>query len=192
MACGRRVACSDAGRRKRPGQPQRVDRLVGAAPAGRDLVGAGSGACCGCLNGLDRKAIDDQDSDLRVGMAMLSGDLLWRNNEIGPALHAYSRALLISYAYNVQQEKRRKAPNLLHEVAVRVNHQARGKTGRGATAGRQARSARHGAGYHAAAFQAVLGPRARLGGSAARAAQVRASGAAAAGRRDFHTSRRTR
>ena len=66
----------------------------------------------GYLNGLDRKAIDDQDSDLRVGIAMLIGDLLWRNNEIGPALHAYSRALLISYAYNVQQENRRKAPNL--------------------------------------------------------------------------------
>ena len=66
----------------------------------------------GYLHGLDRKAIDDDDSDLRVGIAMLIGDLLWRNGEFGPALHAYSRALLISYAYNVKQEARRKAPNL--------------------------------------------------------------------------------
>jgi len=83
----------------------------------------------GYLNGLDRKAIDDQDSDLRVGIAMLIGDLLWRNNEIGPALHAYSRALLISYSYNVQQENRRKAPNLytksLYASAIgRVEKQA--------------------------------------------------------------------
>lgn len=66
----------------------------------------------GYLRGLDRKAIDGEDSDLRVGIAMLIGDLLWWNNEPGPAMHAYSRALLISYAYNVKQEATRKAPNL--------------------------------------------------------------------------------
>lgn len=64
------------------------------------------------LDGLDSKALEDEDSDLRVGIAMLIGDLRWRNGELDWALEAYSRALLISYAYNARQEATRKAPNL--------------------------------------------------------------------------------
>jgi hypothetical protein len=66
----------------------------------------------GYLVGLDRTAIDDKDDDLRVGITMLIGDLWWRGGEFTQALDAYSRAILLSYAYNGKQEKRRKAPNL--------------------------------------------------------------------------------
>jgi hypothetical protein len=66
----------------------------------------------GCLAGLDQTAIDDEDDDLRVGAAMLSGDLWWRSGDYAKALDVYSRAALLSYAYNGKQEKRRKAPNL--------------------------------------------------------------------------------
>jgi hypothetical protein len=66
----------------------------------------------GCLAGLDQTAIDDEDDDLRVGAAMLSGDLWWRCGDYATALSVYSRAALLSYAYNGKQEKRRKAPNL--------------------------------------------------------------------------------
>jgi hypothetical protein len=65
----------------------------------------------GYLNGLDLKAIVDDDLDLRVGIAVLTGELRWRKAEFASAFHAYSRALLISYAYNVRQESRRQAPN---------------------------------------------------------------------------------
>jgi GNAT superfamily N-acetyltransferase len=65
----------------------------------------------GHLNGLDVKAIADDDLDLRVGIAILTGDLRWRNGDFASAFDAYSRALLISYAYNVRQESRRQAPN---------------------------------------------------------------------------------
>jgi tetratricopeptide (TPR) repeat protein len=64
------------------------------------------------LAGLDRKAIDDEDDDLRVGVAMVIGDLWWRSGEFAQALEVYSRAILLTYAYNGKQEKRRKAPNL--------------------------------------------------------------------------------
>lgn len=66
----------------------------------------------GYLAGLDQKAIDDEDDDLRVGVAMLIGDLWWRNGEFAQALDVYSRAILLSFAYNGKQEKKRKAPNL--------------------------------------------------------------------------------
>jgi hypothetical protein len=66
----------------------------------------------GYLDGLDRQALADGDGDLRVNIAMLIGDLRWRGGNIVSALEAYSRALLISYAYNVRQELRRQAPNL--------------------------------------------------------------------------------
>jgi hypothetical protein len=66
----------------------------------------------GHLAELDRKAIEDEDDDLRAGVAMLTGDLWWRSGEIAQALEVYSRAILLSYAYNGKQEKRRKAPNL--------------------------------------------------------------------------------
>lgn len=66
----------------------------------------------GYLDGLDRQALADGDGDLRVNIAMLLGDLRWRGGNIVSALDAYSRALLISYAYNVRQELRRQAPNL--------------------------------------------------------------------------------
>lgn len=64
------------------------------------------------LKGLDRKAIDGGDNDLRVGIGVLIGDLRWRGGELALALDAYARTLLISYAYNTYQELRRKAPNL--------------------------------------------------------------------------------
>jgi hypothetical protein len=77
----------------------------------------------GYLQGLDRKATDDEDNDLRVGIATLIGDLRWQSGEFSDALDAYSRALLISYTYNVLQETRRKAPNLytksLYEATIR-------------------------------------------------------------------------
>jgi hypothetical protein len=66
----------------------------------------------GYLAGLDRKAIEDEDDDLRVGVAMLIGDLWWRGGDFARALEVYSRAILLSFAYNGKQEKRRKAPNL--------------------------------------------------------------------------------
>ena len=66
----------------------------------------------GYLDGLDKQALADGDGDLRVNIAMLTGDLRWRSGNIVSALDAYSRALLISYAYNVRQELRRQAPNL--------------------------------------------------------------------------------
>jgi hypothetical protein len=64
------------------------------------------------LDGLDRKAIDGGDNDLRVGVGMLTGDLRWRNGEFALALDAYARTLFISCVYNVKQEWTRKAPNL--------------------------------------------------------------------------------
>jgi hypothetical protein len=64
------------------------------------------------LVGLDEKAIAGEDDDLRVGIAMLIGDLWWRSGEFAQALDVYARAILLSYAYNGKQEKRRKAPNL--------------------------------------------------------------------------------
>jgi hypothetical protein len=66
----------------------------------------------GYLAGLDRTAIEDEDDDLRVGVVMLTGDLWWRSGEFARALEVYSRAILLSFAYNGKQEKRRKAPNL--------------------------------------------------------------------------------
>ncbi|MFL6112923.1 MAG: hypothetical protein ACJ786_16445, partial [Catenulispora sp.] len=66
----------------------------------------------GFLDGLDRTAIDDDDNDLRVGIAMLIGDMQWRSGGHALALDTYSRAILISYAYNVKQEWRRQAPNV--------------------------------------------------------------------------------
>jgi hypothetical protein len=77
----------------------------------------------GYLHGLDRKAIEDEDNDLRVGIATLIGDLHWQSGEFKDALDVYSRALFISYTYNVLQETRRKAPNLytksLYEATIR-------------------------------------------------------------------------
>jgi hypothetical protein len=66
----------------------------------------------GYLAGLDQKAIDDEDDDLRVGVAMLISDLWWRSGEFAQALEVYTRAILLSFAYNGKQEKKRKAPNL--------------------------------------------------------------------------------
>ena len=66
----------------------------------------------GYLVGLDQKAIKDEDDDLRVGIAMLIGDLWWRSGEFARAMDVYSRAILISYAYNGEQEKKRKAANI--------------------------------------------------------------------------------
>ena len=64
------------------------------------------------LDGLDRKAIDSDDYDLRVGIGMLTGDLQWRSGEFALALDAYAQTLFISCVYNVKQSWRRKAPNL--------------------------------------------------------------------------------
>jgi hypothetical protein len=66
----------------------------------------------GYLVGLDRQAIADEDDDLRIDTAMLIGDLCWEGGEVARALDVYSRAILLSYAYNGKQEKRRKAANL--------------------------------------------------------------------------------
>jgi hypothetical protein len=66
----------------------------------------------GYLTGLDRTAIADEDDDLRVGVAMLIGDLWWQRGDYARALDVYARAVLFSYAYNGKQEKRRQAPNL--------------------------------------------------------------------------------
>ncbi len=64
------------------------------------------------LDGLDRRAIDGEDYDLRVGIGMLIGDLRWRSGEFAAALDAYALTLFISCIYNVKQSWRRKAPNL--------------------------------------------------------------------------------
>ena len=69
-------------------------------------------AAVGYLTGLDQTAIDEQDDDLRVCVVMLIGDLWWLGGEYARAIEVYSRAALLSYAYNGKQEKRRKAPNL--------------------------------------------------------------------------------
>jgi AAA ATPase domain len=66
----------------------------------------------GYLAGLDQTAINDKDDDLRVGVAMLTADLWWRSGDYAKALEVYSRAALLSYAYNLEQEKKRQAPNL--------------------------------------------------------------------------------
>lgn len=66
----------------------------------------------GYLTGLDQTAIDDEDDDLRVGVAMAIGDLWWQRGDYARALDTYARGILFSYAYNGKQEKRRKAPNL--------------------------------------------------------------------------------
>ena len=70
------------------------------------------GRAIGYLTGLDQIAIKGKDDDLRVGAAMLSGDLWWRSGDYAKALEVYSRAALLSYAYNGEQEKIRQAPNL--------------------------------------------------------------------------------
>ncbi len=64
------------------------------------------------LDGLDRKAIRVGDHDLRVGIALLIAELHWDRGHVEIALEVYSRAILISYAYNVKQEWRRRAPNI--------------------------------------------------------------------------------
>jgi hypothetical protein len=64
------------------------------------------------LDGLDRKAIDGGDNDVRVGIGMVTGDLRWRSGEYAAALEEYAQTLFISCVYNVKQEWRRKAPNL--------------------------------------------------------------------------------
>jgi hypothetical protein len=78
----------------------------------------------GYLAGLDRQAIADEDDDLRVDTVMAIGDLWWRDGEYARALTAHSRAILLGYAYNGKQEKRRKAANLytksLYESSVRL------------------------------------------------------------------------
>jgi GTPase SAR1 family protein len=66
----------------------------------------------GCVDGLDQAAMDDDDDDVRIGAAMLSGDLWWRRGDYARALDVYSRAAQLSYSYNGNQEKERKAPNL--------------------------------------------------------------------------------
>jgi hypothetical protein len=66
----------------------------------------------GHLADLDRTAIKERDDDLRVGVAMLIGDLWWSSGDYAEALEAYSHAALLSYAYNGKQEKKRQAPNL--------------------------------------------------------------------------------
>ena len=66
----------------------------------------------GYLTGLDQTAIYDEDDELRIVIAMLVGDLWWRGGQYARAIEVYSRAVLLSYAYNGKQEKRRKAPNL--------------------------------------------------------------------------------
>jgi hypothetical protein len=78
----------------------------------------------GYLAGLDRQAIVDEDDDLRVDTVMAIGDLWWRGGEYARALTAYSRAILLGYAYNGKQEKKRKAANLytktLYESSVKL------------------------------------------------------------------------
>jgi hypothetical protein len=66
----------------------------------------------GYIVGLDQTAIEDEDDDLRVGVAMLIGDLWWSSGDHARALEVYSRAALLSYTYNGKQEKKRQAPNL--------------------------------------------------------------------------------
>jgi tetratricopeptide (TPR) repeat protein len=78
----------------------------------------------GYLADLDRQAIANEDDRLRIGVAMAIGDLWWRSGEFAHAMNVYSRAILLSYAYNGRQEKRRKAANLytksLYESSVRL------------------------------------------------------------------------
>jgi hypothetical protein len=66
----------------------------------------------GHLVGLDQAAIHNDDDDLRIGVAMLIGDLWWHGRDYTKALEAYSHAVLLAYAYNGKQEKKRQAPNL--------------------------------------------------------------------------------
>jgi hypothetical protein len=66
----------------------------------------------GYLVGLDQAAINDDDDDLRVGVAMLVGDLWWLSGDYAKAIEVYSHAVLVSYTYNSNQEKMRQAPNL--------------------------------------------------------------------------------
>lgn len=60
---------------------------------------------------LAEAAVELDDLSLRAYLARMYGDIRWKSGDIGGAFDAYSRALLLTYVYQVDQESDKMPPN---------------------------------------------------------------------------------